>query len=170
MNCHNNQKLNKYTKVGCKHLAIIVYKSEINESLQEKVYSSEMKIKRRDRKVSMLAAVVSELKEENLINTDCATMLETTFWGVCKEVMKRLVSQKKRKNLWEHPPELRSFPMTMQFYSTKVYNQVRKRFDLQLPHVLVIRSQYIFMDGEPRFRKDALNALKAKVLTAKRDN
>ena len=46
------------------------------ESLQKKVYLSEKKIKRRDRKVSMLAVVVSELKEKNLINTDCATMRE----------------------------------------------------------------------------------------------
>ncbi len=139
------------------------------ESLQKKVVSSK-KIKRRDKKVSTLASVVSELKEKNLINSDCATMLETTFSGVPRELMKRLVSQKKKKNLGLYPPELRSFAMTLKFYSTKAYNYVRKSFDLGLPHVSVIRSWYSSMNGEPSFKKDALTALKAKVLAAKRDN
>ena len=89
------------------------------KSLQKKVHSSKKKIKRRDKKVSTLAAVVSELKEKNLINSDCATMLETTCSGVPKELMKRLVSQKKKKNLGAYPLELRSFAMTLKFYSTK---------------------------------------------------
>ena len=55
--------------------------------------------KRRDYKVSTLAAVVSELKDKNLINIDCANMVETTFSGVPKLLMKRLLGQKKRKNL-----------------------------------------------------------------------
>ena len=59
--------------------------------------------------------------------------------------------------------------MTLKFYSTKVYNYVRKSFDLGLLHVSVIRSWYSSVDGEPGFMKDALNALKAKVLAAKRD-
>ena len=140
------------------------------ENLTQKLKLSKQKTRRRNRKVSNLTAVVSELKEQNLINNDCATMLETTFSGVPKELMKRLVSQKKKKNLGAYPPELRSFAMTLKFYSTKAYNYVRKSFDLGLPHVSVIRSWYSSMDGEPGFTKDALNALKAKVLAAKRDN
>ena len=140
------------------------------ESLKKKVKSSKKKINRRDKKVSTLASVVSELKEKNLINSDCATMLETTFSGVPRELMKRLVSQKKKKNPGAYPPELRSFAMTLKFYSTKAYNYIRKSFDLGLPHVSVIRSWYSSMNGEPGFTKDALTALKAKVLAAKRDN
>ena len=140
------------------------------ESLKKKVKSSKRKINRRDKKVSTLASVVSELKENNLINNDCATMLETTYSGVSRELMKRLVSQKKKKNPGAYPPELRSFAMTLKFYSTKAYNYVRKSFDLGLPHVSVIRSWYSSMNGEPGFTKDAMTALKAKVLAAKRDN
>ena len=146
------------------------YLADKIEALTKKVKISQQKTRRRNRKVSNLIAVVSELKEKNLINNDCATMLETTFSGVPKELMKRLVSQKKKKNLGAYPPELRSFAMTLKFYSTKAYNYVRKSFDLGLPHVSVIRSWYSSMDGEPGFTKDALNALKAKVLAAKRDS
>ena len=140
------------------------------KNLQKRLKASQQKTRRRNKKVSTLAAVVSELKEKNLINNDCASMLETTFSGVPKELMKRLVSQKKKKNPGAYPPELRSFAMTLKFYSTKAHNYVRKSFDLGLPHASVIRSWYSSMDGEPGFTKDALTALKAKVLAAKRDN
>ena len=140
------------------------------ENLQKKVKISQQKTRRRNRKVSTLASVVSELKEKNLINSDCATLLETTFSGVPKELMKRLVTQKKKKNPGAYPLELRSFAMTLKFYSTKAYNYVRKSFNLGLPNPTVIRSWYSSMNGEPGFTKNALAALKAKVLAAKRDN
>ena len=33
------------------------------------------------------------------LSSDCATILETTFSGVTKELMKRLLTQKKKKNV-----------------------------------------------------------------------
>jgi hypothetical protein len=66
------------------------------------------------------------LREKNLINSDCVTILESTFSGVPKELMKRLVTQKKKKNLGAYPPELTSFALTLKFYSTKAYNYVQK--------------------------------------------
>ncbi len=140
------------------------------DNMKKRLKSSQKKTNRRNRKVSTLASVVSELKEKNLINSDCTALLETTFSGVPKELMKRLVSQKKKKNPGAYPLELRSFAMTLKFYSTKAYNYVRKSFDLGLPHPTVIRLWYSSMNGEPGFTKNALAALKAKVLAAKRDN
>ena len=118
------------------------YLTDKIENLTKKLKSSQKKTGRRNKKVSTLAAVVSELKDKNLINNDCANMLEATFSGVPKELMKRLVGQKKRKNLGAYPPELRSFALTLKFYSTKAYNYVRKSFNLGLPHVSVTRSWY----------------------------
>ncbi|CAB4041035.1 THAP domain-containing 9, partial, partial [Paramuricea clavata] len=135
--------------------------------LKKRLESSQKKLRRYRGKVSTLTTVVSELKEQNLINNDCATILETTFSGVSRELMKRLVTQKVKKNPGAYPPELRSFAMTLKFYSTKAYNYVRKSFDLGLPHVSVIRSWYSSMNGEPGFTKNALAALKVKVLAAK---
>ena len=74
-----------------------------------------------------------------------------------------------KKNPGAYPPELRSFALTLKFYSAKAYNYVRKSFDLGLPHPTVIRSWYSSIDGEPGFTRDALTALKAKVIAAKRD-
>jgi hypothetical protein len=138
--------------------------------LKKRLESSQKKLRRYREKVSTLTTVVSELKEQNLINNDCATILETTFSGISRELMKRLVTQKVKKNPGAYPPELRSFTMTLKFYSTKAYNYVRKSFDLGLPHVSVIRSWYSSMNGEPGFTKNALAALKVKVLAAKENH
>ena len=45
---------------------------------------------------------------------------------------------------------------------------MRESFDLGLPYPSVIRSWYNVMDGEPGFTKEALTALKAKVLAGRR--
>ena len=121
------------------------------------------------RKVSSLASVVNELQKEQLISSDCASILETTFSGVPKELMKRLVTQQEKKNPGAYPKELRAFAMTLKFYSAKAYKFVRESFDLGLPHPSVISSWYNVMDGEPGFTKEAMTGLKAKVLAGKRD-
>ena len=66
-------------------------------------------------RVSTLSTVVSKLEKQNLISSDCATILETTFSGVTKGLMKRLVTQKKKKNVEAYPDELHYFPMTLNF-------------------------------------------------------
>ena len=139
------------------------------DSLKKKLKSYQAKTRRLKKKVSTLSAVVSELKKEHLISDDCANVLEKTFTGVPRELLKRLATKKVKKNPGAYPPELRSFAMTLKFYSAKAYNYVRKSFDLGLPHASVIRSWYSSMNCEPGFTTDAMNALKAKVLAAKRD-
>ena len=71
----------------------------------KRLKKSRMKASRLKKKVDSLTSVVSALKKENLISSECATMLETTFSGVPKELMKRLVTQK--KNPGAYPKELR---------------------------------------------------------------
>ena len=65
-------------------------------------------------------------------------ILETTVSDVPRTLIKRLTTRKVGKNPGAYPPELRSFALTLTFYSTKAYNYVRKSFDLGLPHVSVI--------------------------------
>ena len=137
-------------------------------SLKRKLHTSQKKNNRLKKKVSSLTSVVSELKKENLVTSDCAGILERTFSGVLKEFMKRLVTQKKKKNPGAYPKELRAFAMTLKFYA-KAYKYVRKSFDLGLPHPSVVSSWYNVMDGEPGFTEEALTALKAKVLAGNRD-
>ena len=77
--------------------------------------------------------------------------------------MKIIVSGKKGNCKGSYSPELRSFVMTLKFYSSKVYRFVRKTFKLSLPHPAVIRSYYSAMDGKPGFTKTTFSALAVKV-------
>ena len=75
-----------------------------------------------------------------------------------------------KKKTAEYTPELRSFAMTLIFYSAKANRYVRKTFDLNLPHPAVLRKWYSSISGEPGFTAEVLTALNAKVLRAKTQN
>ena len=84
--------------------------------------------------------------------------------------MKRLVTQKKKKNVEAYPDELHYFPMTLKFYSAKEYTYVRKTFNLGFPDLSTISKWYRVISGKPvisGFTEEQLTALKAKVLAGK---
>ena len=101
-----------------------------------------MKNIRLKRKVESLEGVVKELKRRNLVSEECASILENTYAGVPKEIMKRIVLQKKKKNPGAYPSELRSFALTLKYYSSKAYRFVRKSFNLGLPSPQAIDHDY----------------------------
>lgn len=61
-------------------------------------------------------------------------------------------------------PELRSFALTLYFYSPTTYNYVRKTFNKCLPHPSTIRKWYSVIDGQPGI------TAKLKVLEMKTKN
>jgi len=61
-------------------------------------------------------------------------------------------------------PELRSFALTINFYSPTAYNYVRKTFNKCLPHASTIRKWYSVIDGSPGITAESLNAIKSKVV------
>ena len=77
--------------------------------------------------------------------------------------MKRIVATKGKSGEGiSYPPELKSFALTLQFYSSKGYKFVRKTFNLALPHQSQIRKWYSVVPAEPGFTELAFNALKQK--------
>ncbi|KAJ4948187.1 hypothetical protein JOQ06_019724 [Pogonophryne albipinna] len=100
-----------------------------------------------------------------LISTGCAEMLEASFSGVPKEILIR-VKQRKKQKVSE---ELRSFAMTLHFYSAKAYAFVRECFDLVLPHPETIRSWYSKISADPGFTQPAFSAIKSRVEERKRE-
>ena len=63
----------------------------------------------------------------------------------------------------QYPPEIRSFATTLQFYSLKGYEYVRKTFLKGLPHVSTIRKWYSNLDCAPGFSDQAFKALETQV-------
>ena len=99
-----------------------------------------------------------------MISEKCAEVLDTSFSGIPKDLMLRVLQ--KNKNAGSRCPyseELKAFAMTLQFYSSKAYEYVRETFDLALPHPRQIRSWYTEVDGDPGFTKTALEALSQRV-------
>lgn len=59
-------------------------------------------------------------------------------------------------------PELRSFALTLNFYSSSAYNYVRKKFNKCLPHPSTLRKWYTVVDGSPGITKESLVAIELK--------
>ncbi len=127
------------------------------ESCRKKLKLEKEKTKRLKQKVDSLAEVISVLKQKSLISSGCAEMLENSFSGVPKEILIR-VEHGKRSKVSE---ELRSFAMTLHFYSAKAYAYVRECFDLALPHPDTIRTWYSNISADPGFTKASFCAIQA---------
>ena len=94
--------------------------------------------------------------------------MKQTFSGVLLEMMKRMTSGKKTGKGYKYSPELRSFALTLQFYSSKAYEFVRKTFNLSLPHQRQMRRWYSKIPAEPGFTQPSFEALSLKVEEAKK--
>lgn len=142
------------------------------------------------KQVTSLSSLIDELKEKTNLSDEVCHVLEvilkTLFYysfvldfinkclisvcffqaslpGPSKELVKRALSGKEKGR---YSPELRTFALTLQFYSSKAYNYVRDTFDLALPHEVTLRKWYNAVDGSPGFTSGAVTALKAKVAKA----
>ena len=138
------------------------------ERCRKKLKTEHQKTRRLRKKVDSLSAVVDEIQQKNLISPICAEVLETTFSGIPLHVAQRLLKKRQGKaGQHEYDPELRSFAMTLNYYSSKAYNYVRETFNLCLPHPSTLKSWYTGIDGDPGFNKQAFQSLKEKTKDGK---
>ena len=134
------------------------------ECCKKKLKHEQQKSRRLKQKISTLSSVVGRLEELNLVSSSCAEMLEASFSGVPKQVMQRILKrQHDSKFRATYPEELKAFAMTLQFYSAKAYQYVRRTFDLALPTPRQIRAWYGGINCEPGFTQSAFSALQARV-------
>lgn len=75
------------------------------------------------------------------------------------------IQRGKVNNQWS--PALRSFALTLHFYSPRAYAYVRQSYDNKLPSESTIRKWYQTTEGSPGVTEESLNALKIKVQEAK---
>ena len=138
-------------------------------AMQKRLKNSNAKVQRLRRRVKSLSEIVSALKKNDMISSGCEKLLETTFTGVSHLIMKRIVNQKSaRPTRASYPEELKSFALTLAFYSLKAYNYVRRTFHLALPHPSTLRHWYQGVNGQPGFTEEAFKALSVRVEAAHR--
>ena len=134
--------------------------------LRRKLKTQRQKARRLKSKLTSLKGVIKKLKQKNLISDNCQEQLDKSLSGVPKAIMDRLLSNKKGKG-HKYPPELKSFALTLQFYSSKAYEFVRQKLNLALPHQAHIRRWYAKVPAAPGFTQPAFVAIKAKVNEAR---
>lgn len=103
------------------------------------------------------------MESKNLITAENSDILSSV--GVkCRELIKRQMLKGKSGTIVKkkYSPELRAFALTLNFYSSKAYNYVRKTFNSCLPSVKTLGKWYSTIDGRPGFTKEAFTALKIK--------
>ncbi|KAG7453457.1 DNA transposase THAP9 [Solea senegalensis] len=116
-------------------------------------------------RVDSLSQVIGVLKQKNLISSGCAEKLENSFSAVPKTILTRLG----RGNMSKVPEELRSFAITLNFYSAKAYAFVRDNFDLFLPLPYTIRKYYSSVSADPGFTRASFSALQTHAEDRKKE-
>lgn len=128
-----------------KHLRACRQKNRI---LMNKIKVSKVKSKRLTRKLKTLQDAISGLSKY-LTKSD-SVIINDVFGNVIKELMSA-------KKPVVYSQEAKKFAITIQFYSNKAYNYLRKY--LTLPHPCTIRSWASKLDGGPGFTQQCFEYL-----------
>jgi hypothetical protein len=122
------------------------------------------------KKINSLENSLKELKENGLIDSQGKEHLQGLLTPALEQILERIQCQKNRPTTIQYPPEIRVFASTLQFYSTKAYEYVRKTFSNALPHITTVRKWFSNIEGAPGFSAQAFNVLKEKVEEGKADH
>lgn len=109
-----------------------------------------------------LKAVVNDLVKENMLHKDDAVVLENLGAANRQLLQRQLAKHTEAPLPTQYSPELRTFALTLHYYSPRAYIYVRKVFDTCLPHPRTLTKWYQSVDGKPGFSEEALRALRLK--------
>ncbi|KAI5633926.1 transposase protein domain-containing protein [Phthorimaea operculella] len=107
--------------------------------------------------IENLSHLLNELKEKRFINQEQADLLES-----CGISAAALIKRMRHRGK-EYSPELRTFALTLYFYSPKAYCYIRSSFNTCLPHPTTIRKWYQCINATPGFTTEAFKVLEQKV-------
>jgi len=124
--------------------------AELLARYRKKLKLEKQRTKRLKSKVATLSELIISLKQKKLISGHHEEILSKKFSNVSQELINRMKKVKKGQGR-KYSPLLKSFALTLQFYSTKAYNFVRNTFDKALPHQRYIRQWYSKIPAEPGF-------------------
>lgn len=128
-------------------------------SARKKIKTLQQSKRRLLKRNAKLQNIISDLKDKDLLSTNSLDILEDCAGGV-GDLLQRQVSKKLNKPVpVSYSPELRSFALTLHFYSPHAYNYVRKTLDTCLPHPRTIEKWYQTIPGDPGFTSTAFNVL-----------
>lgn len=120
--------------------------------LMKKFLVTRRKLFRKERKLQSMKDIIRQLRSRTDINSASVDLIERCFGQVPCEMLKRKLYSSVQEPYNE---TLRSFAMTLHFYSAKAYEFVRRSFCKSLPHPSTIRTWHTSVDGRPGFTAEA---------------
>ncbi|CAL1285113.1 unnamed protein product [Larinioides sclopetarius] len=116
-----------------------------SESHRRKIKNLSRKNRRLKKRICSLQEILTEMKKKALISPSASDVLKSTLPGPTAELLKRV--KKNQISTTKYSLKLRSFALTLQFYSEKAYKFVRKMFNTCLPLPLTIKKWYQAIEG-----------------------
>lgn len=156
----------------CTPVPLTPRKIELKRKLSEtegKLASSKKRIKillqarrRLKKRNAELKCVISDLRKQAIVSSNSVDVLESCSGGIPDLLRRQKAKLEGRSLPAKYSPELRSFALTLHFYSPRAYRYVRKTFDTCLPHPRTLSKWYQHVDGAPGFTDTAFRALKLR--------
>ncbi|KAJ8714306.1 hypothetical protein PYW08_007926 [Mythimna loreyi] len=160
--CQSILELSTITSVS--ELVETPRKRKLRKQLQlknNKIRKLQAKNRYLKKKINTLQELLNDLEEKSLINKEDKLVLSKI--GVTEsELIKRQLKKSDKLPRTKYSSELRSFALTLHYYSAKAYKYVRKVFQTCLPHPRTLSKWYSNIDGKPGFTKESLYALKLR--------
>ncbi|KAG5869148.1 hypothetical protein JTB14_031129 [Gonioctena quinquepunctata] len=135
------------------------------KKIQKRLRANRSKTKRLKKKISNMGQIISDLRKRKLVSENALDVLEISCSKVSVSIMRKALRNaetlKKGKKLPRDkiPEEIRSFALTLQFYSSKAYTYVRNTFDLALPSLSTMRSWMSNVHCEPGYCENSFRSL-----------
>jgi len=118
------------------------------------------KTRRMKKKIASLKNVLETIKRKNFLQEEQLYNLKGISIGNV-HLLKRVMYKSKEKSLSQkYSPQLRTFALTLHYYSPRAYSFVRESFNSCLPHPKTLYKWYCSVNGEPGFNKEAFAFIK----------
>jgi len=107
---------------------------------------------RQKKRLSNMKSVIDELKQRKDINAEAVSLIERCFGHIPAEMLRQTLYTSKND---AYSDTVRSFALTLHFYSPQAYDFVRRSFSSTLPHVSTLRRWTAAVEGKPGFTEEA---------------
>lgn len=141
------------------------YKTKLQETederlhLKKKIKTLQQSKRRLTQKKITAEEIIRGIEEQKLLSEEGSKMFDAAFSPDIQQLLHRARTESGGK----YPPELRTFALTLHFYSPAAYEFVRSKFNDALPSQRTIREWYRSVDGQPGFTGEAFSFLEKLV-------
>ncbi|XP_046590232.1 uncharacterized protein LOC124293425 [Neodiprion lecontei] len=128
-----------------------------DQKRREKIRQLQRQTRNLERKIKSLKDLVNHLKENRMLTDESGDAL----MSMMSEDITSITSMKVKDGRG-YTPQVRSFALSLHFYSPKAYKYVREKFNKHLPSVSTIKSWYRVVDGSPGFTDESFKAIELR--------